>query len=72
MLSNKTYFKLFICTVIFLIVTTAQAKEKAANIPFIEFKQTKVQDAVGLLADIADINIAATLEASYHVSHEKY
>ena len=46
---------------------TATAKEKKEKIPFIEFKQTKVQDAVGLLSEIADINIAVTQEASQHV-----
>ncbi|MBL4822047.1 MAG: DUF3438 family protein [Colwellia sp.] len=52
-------------------LTTANAKEKNnkqnIKIPFIEFKQAKIQDAVGLLADIADINIATTLEASQQI-----
>lgn len=61
---DNIYFKALICLLIFLTLTTAQAKEKKVKIPFIEFKQTKVQDAVGLLADVANINIAATLEAS--------
>jgi len=43
------------------------SKENKDKIPFIEFKQTKVQDAVGLLSEIADINIAVTQEASQHV-----
>ncbi len=46
---------------------TAASKEKTEKIPFIEFKQTKVQDAVGLLSEIADINIAVTQDASQHV-----
>lgn len=67
MLTNQPYFKLFFAALLCLTITTVQAKEKEQKIPFIEFKQTKVQDAVGLLADIADINIATTLEASQQV-----
>jgi len=67
MLTNQPYFKAFFAALLCLAITTAQAKEKQQKIPFIEFKQTKVQDAVGLLADIADINIATTLEASQQV-----
>lgn len=64
MLTNQTYFKLLIAVFTCLVISSVFAKEKTQKIPFIEFKQTKIQDAVGLLADIADINIAATLEAS--------
>lgn len=64
MLTNQTYFKLLIAVLTCLVISSVTAKEKTQKIPFIEFKQTKIQDAVGLLADIADINIAATLEAS--------
>ncbi|MGL1958370.1 MAG: DUF3438 family protein [Colwellia sp.] len=66
---NNNYLKLFLYALLCFSLTTANAKEKNQNqkIPFIEFKQAKVQDAVGLLADIADINIAATLEASQQV-----
>lgn len=66
MLSKKSYFKslILVCAFICLVPTLVQAKEKSPKIPFIEFKKAKVEDAVGLLADIADINIAATLEAS--------
>ncbi len=46
------------------VINIASAKEKKEKIPFIEFKQTKVQDAVSLLADVANINIAVTQEAS--------
>ncbi|MBL4900709.1 MAG: hypothetical protein JKX76_13950, partial [Colwellia sp.] len=64
----NNYFKLFLAALICLSLTTANAKEKKSKqnikIPFIEFKQAKIQDAVGLLADIADINIATTFEAS--------
>ncbi len=67
MLENQSYFKIFITALLCLAITCAHAKEKQQKIPFIEFKQTKVQDAVGLLADIADINIATTLEASQQV-----
>ncbi|MBL0709753.1 MAG: DUF3438 family protein [Colwellia sp.] len=66
-LKNKNYtffFVLLLLTIQNLTLSLAYAKEKEEKIPFIEFKQTRVQDAVGLLADIADINIAATLEAS--------
>lgn len=42
-------------------VFSKPVKEK---IPYIEFKQAKVQDAVSLLADVANINIAVTQEAS--------
>jgi general secretion pathway protein D len=64
MLINQSYFKLLIAVLTCLAISSASAKEKDQKIPFIEFKQAKIQDAVGLLADIADINVAATLEAS--------
>lgn len=66
MLIKKIYLKFLTCSLICLALFS-QAKEKEPKIPFIEFKQTKVQDAVSLLADIADINIAVTLEASQQV-----
>jgi type II secretory pathway component GspD/PulD (secretin) len=64
MLTNQSYFKLLIAVLTCLVISSASATEKEQKIPFIEFKQAKIQDAVGLLADIADINVAATLEAS--------
>lgn len=42
------------------------AKQEAKKIPFIEFKQAEVKDAVGLLADISNVNIAATQEAGQY------
>jgi general secretion pathway protein D len=67
MLITKNFTKLIFCSFLCLVLTTTQAQEKDSKIPFIEFKQAKVQDAVSLLADIADINIAVTLEASQHI-----
>lgn len=67
MLTIQGHFKALFAALLCLAITSVQAKEKEQKIPFIEFKQTKVQDAVGLLADIADINIATTLEASQQV-----
>ena len=52
-------------TLIISILQPLQAKNR--NIPIIEFKQAKVQDAVGMLAEIANINIAATHEAGQYL-----
>ncbi len=46
------------------VINTALSTETAEKIPYVEFKQAKVQDAVSLLADIANVNIAVTQEAS--------
>ena len=56
-------------TLAFLSFASFAKAESTDNkkIPIIEFKQAKVQDAVGLLADIADINIAATYEAGQYL-----
>ncbi len=55
-----------VASLLLIISTSSVSKENKTKIPFIEFKQAKVQDAVGLLSDIADINIAVTQEASQH------
>jgi type II secretory pathway component GspD/PulD (secretin) len=54
--------KIIILSLVSFISLSASA-EKTKKIPFIEFKQTKVQDAITLLSEIADINIIATQEA---------
>jgi len=61
------WFVIVLFMVLLLLSFSIFSKEKKAKIPFIEFKQAKVQDAVGLLSEIADINIAVTQEASQHV-----
>ncbi len=45
-------------------VSNKDIKPSKKIIPFIEFKQAKISDAVILLSDIADINIAATEQAA--------
>ncbi len=67
LLVGMSSFSIFILATLLIISSSVISKEKKEKIPFIEFKQAKVQDAVGLLSDIADINIAVTQEASQHV-----
>ena len=59
-------FSYIALTFLFVACQVWSFEEDETEIPYIEFKQAKVQDAVGLLADIANINIAATHEAGQY------